>query len=340
MQISSRTSIRQVAERAAVSRMTVSNVIHGRSGKVSPETFERVLQAIRELEYAPVPQPARQSRHVETRIIGLIFDSIEPEDYWGAMTFRGLRDAAKCHGYDLLTILRAPERWMLDREELNFLDRRSDGFIFIVPKDRYGVMETLVNHGISSVACYTDDVPPGVAVVVLDNAGAMQQAVEYLTRYGHRRIAHFTNQAERADFAARLKGYRRAMTQAGLSPHVVHRRDENQAEWESELVRLVEGEGVTAVTCANDLTALALWDLADRRGWRVPEDHSIIGMDNVPAGAERGLTTYRFSCEEAGSTAVHTLVKLMQDKAAKAADVTMPVELVERNSVSAPAPAR
>src|SRR5690349_20383217 len=122
MNISSRTSIRQVAERAGVSRMTVSNVIHGRSSKVSPETCERVLQAIRELEYTPVAQPAMQSRHVETRIIGLIFDSIEPEDYWGTMTFRGLRDAAKTHGYDLLTILRAPERWMLDREELNFLD--------------------------------------------------------------------------------------------------------------------------------------------------------------------------------------------------------------------------
>lgn len=336
MNTTSRTSIRQVAEHAGVSRMTVSNVIHGRSGKVSPETFERVLEAIRELEYTPVAQPAMQSRHVETRIIGLIFDNIEPEDYWGSLTFRGLRDAAKTHGYDLLTILRAPERWMLDREELNFLDRRSDGFIFIVPKDRYGVMETLVSHGIPAVTCYTDDAPAGVATVVLDNAGAMEQAVDYLISLGHRRIAHLTSRIERSDFAARAEGFKRAAKRAGLAAPVVQRHDANELAWEDKITRLVE-DGVTAVACSSDSTAFALLELAERRGWRVPQDLSVTGMDNIPDAAEHDLTTYGFSCEAIGSNAVNTLVRLMQDKTAQAFNTVVPVELVERNTVAAPA---
>src|SRR5687768_13962103 len=129
-----RASLRHVAERAQVSRVTASNVVRGRYEQMSEETRERVLEAMRELNYAPIAQPTMQSRHVETRIIGLVFDNIEPEDYWGTLTFRGLRDAAQHHGYDLLTILRAPARWMPNPEELRFLDRRSDGFIFIVPK--------------------------------------------------------------------------------------------------------------------------------------------------------------------------------------------------------------
>lgn len=143
-----RVSIRQVTERAGVSRMTVSNVMHGRSGKVSLATIERVLAVVRELEYAPVPQPTTQGRAVETRIIGLVFDTIAIDDVWGLPTYRGMCEGAQAHSYDLLTMLRAPADWMLDSHELHFLDRRSDGLVFLVPKERTRALETLVQHRI------------------------------------------------------------------------------------------------------------------------------------------------------------------------------------------------
>ena len=66
-----RVSVRQVAERAGVSTMTVSNVLRSRAGRMSEETRQRVLRAIQELNYIPIPRPAMQSRHVETRALGV-----------------------------------------------------------------------------------------------------------------------------------------------------------------------------------------------------------------------------------------------------------------------------
>jgi len=58
--------MRQVAERAGVSQVTVTNVLRGRTARTSLETRDRVLRAVHELGYTPVVQPASQQRHVET----------------------------------------------------------------------------------------------------------------------------------------------------------------------------------------------------------------------------------------------------------------------------------
>ena len=64
---------------------------------------------------------------------------------------------------------------------------------------------------------------------------------------------------------------------------------------------------VTAVLCANDLYALAVWRLAEEKGLRVPEDISIVGMDNLAQGAERGLTSVAPCFEQIGSAAVDAI---------------------------------
>src|SRR5690349_18607437 len=97
-----RTSIRDIAAKAGVSAVTVSNVLRGRESRASEETRARVLEVVRELRYVPVAQPMTQSRHAQTHIIGLVFDHVEPEDFWGTHTFRGFRAGAMQHGYDLL----------------------------------------------------------------------------------------------------------------------------------------------------------------------------------------------------------------------------------------------
>ena len=187
--------------------MTVSRVLSDRNGSsVAEETRQRVLQAARELEYVPIAQPAMQSRHIETRIIGLVFDGTDFEGLWGLPTFLGLREAALQHGYDLLTILRRPPEWALDKAELHFLDRRTDGLIFILPRERNKVFKTLRRENIPVVSCFIDDVPRGVPSITIDNQGAMQLAVKHLTGKGHRRILHLTINDERSDFAERQSG--------------------------------------------------------------------------------------------------------------------------------------
>ena len=336
MSTPARVSIRQVAEHAGVSRMTVSNVMRGRNGIVAPETMARVLAAVRELGYAPVPQPTIQGRHVETRTIGLVFDYIEIEDIWGAPTYRGMRAAARQLDYDLLTLLRERPEWMLDQEELQFLDRCSDGFIFTVPKERTRVLEALVQHQMPVVSCFVDDVPAGVATVVLDNAGAMQQAVRHLVGYGHRDIAHIAGSAERSDFCHRREGYEAAMRQAGLEPVVTQLTTLDDAGWLPEMQALLQNKRMTAVICANDFAALKIQQMAVEMGLSLPGDLSIIGMDDIPPAGAASLTTFRFSCEEIGHHAVRAVVRMIGGECAQDCSKVVPVEMVVRGSVTAP----
>jgi LacI family transcriptional regulator len=318
--------------------MTVSRVLNDRNGgSVAEETRQRVLQAVRELDYIPVAQPAMQSRHIETRIVGLVFDGTEFEGLWGLPTFLGLREAAIKHGYDLLTILRQPPEWALDHEELRFLDRRTDGLIFIVPKQREKVFKTLLREKIPVVSCFIDGVPRGVPSVTIDNFGAMQLATQHLIGCGHRRILHLTIGDTRSDFAERRSGYENAMRAARLKPLVYSGSDFPDETFAVKFVQTIRRHRITAIACASDGLAHLAWDYAALNNLKIPGDLSIVGMDNLNKAAERGLTSIRFSCEEIGRRAFESIIQLIQGGQTPIKDSVIPIELVQRSSVAPPA---
>jgi len=345
-----RVSLRHVAERAGVSRVTASNVLNGRSDQVSPDTRHRVARAMRDLNYVPVAPPALQSRHVATRIIGLVFDYIDMEDPWGLRIYQGLRRGAQQNGYDLLSILRTLPDDLID-SDLRFLDRRSDGFIFILPRERTAVLQTLVEHRIPVVACDTRDVPHGVPTIAIDDADAMRQSVNHLIANGHRRILHLAGPQERDDFRLRREGYEAAMRDAGLQARVVaapplqraNQADQNaragvarayDAAMRAEVLALIEEEKITAVASASDNAAMNLWRCAEEDGLRVPRRLSITGMDDYPGAAEAGLTTIRFDSAAVGQAAIETLIQSIEG--GKTKNHVVPVHLVARDSVAPP----
>jgi LacI family transcriptional regulator len=295
-----------------------------------------VLQVVRDLEYVPVGQPMTQSRHVETRTLGLIFDDTPFEGLWGLPTFLGLRESALHHSYDLLTLLRVAPDWMLDQEELQFLDRRNDGFIFIAPQNRFQIMETLVRHQLPVVACYTADVPPQVPCVVIDNAGAMKLAVRHLAEQGHTRILHATTLLHRSDFRARKCGYEDAMKELGLEPAsaCISISDEDAP---SKLMQAIRDSNCTSLCCVSDNLASFAWDVAESYGLKIPESLSITGMDDLADPARRGLTSIHFSCEDVGRAAIDIVVNLLQGGDKQPRETIIPVHLIERTSVAPPA---
>lgn len=329
-----RASIRDVAEHAGVSPVTVSNVLRGRTGRASMATRSRVLKAAKTLRYAPVAGPATQKRHVETRVIGLIFDGAPLEGLWGMPAFWGMREAAVERDYDLLTMLRVRPDWMLDQEELQFLDRRSDGFIFIAPYNRYQMLEVLVSHQLPSVACFTTDVPESVPVIVLDDFGAMQQSVQHLIAHGHQRILHLTTDFKRSDFAERQRGYEQTMRQAGLQPVVLADETLKTTNSADTFLRTIRQHRITAVACSSDGWAAYVLKVAQANGIRIPEDLSVVGMDDVAESEKYGLTSIRFSCEEMGRRAMEVIVDLIQGGDGKSVNRVIPVKLVERSSVA------
>lgn len=316
--------------------MTVSRVLSGSDRGFSAETRQKVLDVVRELEYVPVGQPMTQSRHIETRTLGLLFDGTHLQGQWGLPTFLGLREAAQEHDYDLLMMLRQRPDWMLDQEELQFLDRRNDGFIFIAPINRYQIMETLLKRQLPVVSCYTFDVPPGVPTVVLDNANAMGTAVRHVVERGHRRILHLSNGQQRSDFVAREQGYAGAMEAAGLEPLILPMNPGGPAESPKTLMETIRRHGTTAIVCANDNLATFAWDVLEAHGLKIPQDISITGMDDLADPARRGLTSIHFSCEELGREAIEALVSQLKGGNDRPLQTVIPMQLIERSSVAPP----
>lgn len=213
-----RSSISQVAARAGVSTMTVSRVLRGRTEEVAKATHARVMEAVRELRYVPV-RSAFQNRHIETKIICVVphqFTALRHE--LDLHTLRGIAEATRLHGYDVMVSQRPPTSWELDREEVRFLDRRSDGFIFINPcGDTYTrVLETLIENNIPAVACFNRNVPVGTAWVDPDNQSAIDQAVDILAANGHRHIAFLPSPESQFDAIARSTAFSAAIRRAGL----------------------------------------------------------------------------------------------------------------------------
>ena len=332
-----RTSLRQVAQHAGVSHITVSRVLSGHADQVSPATQTRVLEAVKVLNYVPVASPASQRRHVETRIIGLVFDQVEMHGGLGASLYEGLRLGAMRRGYDLLMLLRSGPEWAPDREEVQFLDRRSDGFIFVAPIRRQRVLQALVEQGIPVVACGSVDVPPGVGRVLSDNADEMRQAVEFLHRHGHRRIMHIAGPSWNSDHRLRTAGFAPAMHALGLAAfsQQVFGCDDDWVDPRAAL-DAIQGAGATAVLCGNDMIALNLWRAANENGLKVPQDFSLIGIDDTPDGAHAGLTSVNTNLPALGQATIEAWVQLRQGASWNEVSLVTPVRLVERGSVCAP----
>jgi DNA-binding LacI/PurR family transcriptional regulator len=334
-----RVTIRQVAERAGVSKTTVSKILVGRHERIPVHTRERVLQVVREMGYIPV-RTALQNRHVPTRVIAFpIDDLLKLRFLINAETYFGICAGAVRHGYDVLTLLRTDSNWVDERKELRFLDRRSDGAIFdlSVLADAAGDLDALARHGVPTVVCYSRNVPEGVGWVDPDNRGAMYGAVSHLMANGHRRLA-FLNIREPPDSATyfdkgeRLRYFREAVQQYGIGECADCVFAAWYGEISPELPRQILERGATAVVCVNDRLAIDLM-LAVRAGrLSVPDDLSIVGVDNVDA-EQWGLTSMGFSYHDIGNRAVDALVGLIMGKPVEECRLVVPVELYKRQSV-------
>lgn len=304
-------TIFDVADRAGVSKSTVSNVIRGTEG-VAEETRRRVQDAIRSLGYRPNAL-ARQFVRQRTTILGVLVGDLE--NPFHAEMAKNVERHAFEHGYTamLCNIEGAPDFGASRVEAL--LEQHVAGLVFL----------TFFGGGERIRAALGPTTPAvfaglretwGDSVSVNDRTGA-RLATEHLVELGHRRIAFLTSShLEARETRARHAGYRSVLRAAGLpdGPAISWEPDTEDvrvARRRVPLQRLFAGrDRHTAVFCTNDLQAIALLEFADRHGLRVPEDVSVVGFDDVHlAGLARiSLTTVRQPKQALAEAAVESVL--------------------------------
>src|SRR5262249_52664623 len=259
-----------VANRAGVSKSTVSNVIRG-TALVARETRERVERAIAETGYHP-NAIARSLKARTSTAIGFVVPDLTNPFY--AQLAVGVERAAGTHGYAVLTAHTECQPAMESDVGRAFIERRVDGVIIGGISLGSTLPKMLLDRGTPDVLASLGEVDdPRLGVIDHDDPSAMEAIVDYLYGLGHRRFAFVShNMREHAGERRRL-GFENALKRRRLRPVGID-------------------EGATAIVAHNDMQAIATIDYLERRGRRVPDDVSVVGYDDVPLASQlRGQLT-------------------------------------------------
>ncbi|MFI0366385.1 LacI family DNA-binding transcriptional regulator [Actinomadura sp. 1N219] len=325
-------TIRNVAERAGVSKSLVSLVMRG-SPHVSERRRQAVLQAARELGYRP-NAVARSLVEGRTRLIGAIVADLHNPFF--AEFLDGLQESL--HGAGLRMLV-GSGRWdpLFEAEAVEaFLEMRVDGLVLLSV-----VPESLKEAAASvPVVVVGERDVVGVDIVVDDDELGASLAVDHLVELGHRRIAHIEG-ARSTTARYRRDGYEKAMHRHGLADEIVVEPGDftEDGGYRAARALLRRDPRPTAIFAPNDLVATGALSAADELEMRVPAQLSIVGYDNTHLAAIRhiSLTSVDQPRRDMGRVAAEMLTARIGDPARVARQNLVVPHLVVR-STTGPAP--
>ncbi|WP_433243797.1 LacI family DNA-binding transcriptional regulator [Streptosporangium sp. CA-135522] len=314
--------MKDVAAAAGVALKTVSRVVNDEPG-VNPATAARVLSAIERLGYRR-NESARVLRRGRTASIGLVIEDVADPFYSGVS--RAVEDVALRHG-SLVLSGSSGEQPLRERElVLTFCSRRVDGLIIVPAGSDHEYLRPELDAGIAAVFA---DRPGGLGAdtVTCDNEGGAHTGVTHLIRHGHRRVAFLGDSASIFTAAERLRGYRRALADAGLpvDESLIAMGPPEQAG--SALGRMLSGDGPpTAVFTGNSRITVAVL----RTGHRL----AMVGFDDFELAdlLVPGVTVVAQDPVRLGRTAAELLFRRITGEPAPTRQIKLPIRLIPRGS--------
>lgn len=325
-------TIQDVADLAGVSIATVSRVVNGKS-PVVPETAQRVMDAIRQLNYVP-RAAARILASKRTDTLGLIVPEISGEFF--APMLRGIEAAAGEAGFDLLIHTTAYKKPDMRRHTLG--EHNTDGLLVFIGSMEQAELERLGSIGFPVVFLH-QTAPEGldIPVVTVENKKGAMLAVEHLIEaHGCRRILYLSGPEGNEDSSWRERGYRLALEKYNIPfdpALVVPGNFSTRQAAQSMTETLAGGLEFDAIFSGDDLAAVGAMSALREAGLRIPEDVKIVGFDDVPLARHLTppLTTVHAPTEEVGRTATDLLVRLVRREAVER-EILLPTELTIRQS--------
>ncbi|GAB3797360.1 substrate-binding domain-containing protein [Humibacter antri] len=335
------TGIEDVARLSGVSTATVSRALRGLPN-VSPSTRDAIRRVADELGYVPSSIAAGlASGH--TMAMGVVVPTIAPWYY--ATVVEGIDSALRAASYDL--ILFNLGGWPGGERERVFhrsiLRKRTDALIALNVDFTAEERRQLASTG--HPAIIVGGAVRGLRHVDIGEQQAARLATEHLLALGHRHIVHLAGDTvpglTKDVPIKRRRGYEAALVDAGVTPcadssiPVGYRVDEAK----SAFAALLDSSAArpSAVFADTDEMAIGAILAARDAGLRVPEDLSIVGIDDHPLAAPFGLTTVAQDAFGQGVLAAEMLLAELEDPAAKHRSVRYPVQLVLRGSTAPPA---
>ena len=334
-------SMDEIAKRAKVSKMTVSNVINKKYSKVSPETRKRIEQIIEETNYTP-NLFARSLKSHESKIIMLAIPQTVDHDPYKNKAFinpfygeliNSIEYNLRKRGYYLMF------RFISEKETLKQLviNWNVDGVLIVgaVQKEMNTIFKEL-NIPAVFLDTYLDQ--EDLNMIIIDDEQGGFLATEHLIQTGRSKVGIVVSSLDEVGVASkRFDGYKRALDTYGLS-YDASRVFEGYTSYEFGVEvgkRIKEDkENIDALFVYSDIMALSVIKGLHEQKIKVPEDIAIVGFDGLYIGelSEPALTTVKQDITQKGELAVDLLSKVINKESNDSKRVIMPVELIKRQT--------
>jgi LacI family transcriptional regulator len=325
-----RPTMSDVAAAAGVSLKTVSRVVNEEPG-VRRETAEIVRRTIAQLGFRR-NDLARALRHGRrSGLFGLVIEDVS-NPFYSAIA-RGVEEVARTRGM-LAIAASSDEDGERERDLVRlFCERQVDGLLIVPAGDDHRYMLPELRSGTRAVFI---DRPPGkidADVVLLDNRGGAQLAVEHLLEHGHRRLGFLGDAAGIFTTAERLRGYRQALARAGLpsDPALIRLGAHDAAAAEravSELLSLFEPP--TALFAGNNRITVGVLRFLRRSGSRL----ALVGFDDLELGEMLAMpvSVVAYDAADLGRTAAELVSGRLAGDDSPPQRVVLPTALIVRGS--------
>ena len=327
-------SITDVARRAKVSITTVSRVIN-KVTTVNKDIASRVEGVIAELKFKPNATAQRLAKGTTSSAIGFVIPGFPGifHSFYAIELMRGIGHGCEVQRLDLIFHITDGKNAL----KSNY----AGGLIFADIIENRSQVEDAISDGIPCLVLNHAVKDLDVSFIAVDNFKGGAIAAEYLINLGHKRIAIVTGNMQTQAGIDRFEGFQKTLTKKDIAfdPEYYFKGDYSRRSARSAAERFFALDNPpTAVFAASDDMALEIISVAMENGIKVPEDISVIGFDDNPAGlfGPVGLTTIKQPLFSMGEEAVRILHDIMEGKQTGHVHKVLTPDLIVRESCSSP----
>ncbi|MBZ5858042.1 LacI family DNA-binding transcriptional regulator [Flavihumibacter profundi] len=338
-----KTSIKDIAARAGVSLTTVSIVLNGRARemKISDAMAEKITSLAKKMNYRP-NQFAKGLRTGKTNTIGLIVDDIS--NYFFGHLAKFVEEEADVLGYTVM-FCSSENNEGKSRNILNMLvDKQMDGYIIAPTTSMLPELERLVRE--KKPAVLIDRYYPQLdtSYVTIDNTKGSLDAVNYLAKKGHTKIALVTNETDQVQMVQRISGYADGLQRNKLpfDKTLVKKikfglSDEKLVKDIRQFLTAKEGE-IDAIFFTSNNLGIAGLEALHMIGKKIPDDISVLCFDDNDLFrlGTPGITVVSQPIKTIAKKAVELLVRQISQVQSETEHVVLLTSMIERESVNQP----
>lgn len=336
-------TIYDIAKLANTSVATVSRVLNDSGYPVKDSLKRRVLEAADKLNYVP-NLVGRQLKTNTSNEIGVIIPSISNPYY--TLLISGLEHVAKENEYNIL-LCNSNGDPKLEKKYLDYLfQKQVSGIIISSVNDDVKYLKDLQDNGLKIVA-FEQDIDLNCNKINFDYFRGGYIAAEHLIKKGHTAIGFISAPLTRHSRTKVYEGFLTCLEKNNVTVNKKFIKIAEEKEASGQVYEYQNGKNLikelvkeqslpTALFCINDMTAFGAMQQLQNNGYKIPEDMSIVGFDNIDISemVTPPLTTIDQCTYEMGMLAAEALIQSFKDKTRKPISTLLQPTLLERESTT------